>query len=64
MFPPCSFVVGIKAVMMTSFKLIYVSMAFRTVALSVPEPMAGHDQPTPPPETFGHSQASLLLLLY
>ena len=63
-FPPCSFVVGIKAVMMTSFKLIYVSMALRTVALSVPEPMAGHDQPTPPPETFGHSQASLLLLLY
>ena len=49
---------------MTSFKLIYVSMALRTVALSVPEPMAGHDQPTPPPETFGHSQASLLLLLY
>ena len=56
--------VGIKAVMMTSFKLVYVSMAPRTVVWSVLEPMAGHHQPTPLPETFGHSQASLLLLLY
>ena len=68
-FPPCSLawgqtMVGIKAVMMTSFKLVYVSMAPRTVVWSVPEPMAGHHRPTPPPETFRHSQASLLLLLY
>ena len=52
--------VGIKAVMMTSFKLVYVSMALRTVVLSVPEPMAGHHRPTPLPETFRHSQESLL----
>ena len=50
--------------MTTSFKLVYVSMAPRAVVWSVPEPMAGHHWPTPPPETFGHSQANLLLLLY
>ena len=30
-----------------------------TVTLSAPNPAAGHRQPTPPPETPGHSQASL-----
>ena len=30
-----------------------------TAALLVPDPAAGHCQPTPPPETSGHSQASL-----
>ena len=31
-----------------------------TIALSVPNLAAGHQQPTPPPETPGHSQASLV----
>ena len=31
----------------------------RTAALSGPDPAAGHRQPTPLPETPGHSQASL-----
>ena len=30
-----------------------------TVVFSAPDPTAGHCQPTPPPETPGHSQASL-----
>ena len=30
-----------------------------TATLSVPNPAAGHHQPTPPPETPGHSLASL-----
>ena len=29
-----------------------------TAALSAPDPAAGHHQPTSPPETPGHSQAS------
>ena len=31
----------------------------RTAAVSAPDPAAGHRQPTPLPETPGHSQASL-----
>ena len=31
-----------------------------TATLSAPNPAAGHHQPTPPPETFGHSWANLL----
>ena len=31
----------------------------RTAALNVPNPAAGHRQPTPPPETPGHPQARL-----
>ena len=31
----------------------------RTATLSAPNPAAGHHRPTPPPETPGHSQASL-----
>ena len=31
----------------------------RTAPLSAPDPAAGHRQPTPPPETPGHSRASL-----
>ena len=30
-----------------------------TAALSAPNPVAGHRQPTPSPETTGHSWASL-----
>ena len=30
-----------------------------TATISAPEPTTGHHQPTPPPETPGHSQASL-----
>ena len=30
-----------------------------TATLSAPNPIAGHRRPTPPPETPGHSQASL-----
>ena len=31
----------------------------RHCCIHCPDPMAGHRQPTPPPETPGHSQASL-----
>ena len=31
----------------------------RTATLSAPNPAAGHHGPTPPPETPGHSRASL-----
>ena len=30
-----------------------------TAVLSAPDPASGHHQPMPPPETSGHSQASL-----
>ena len=39
----------------TSFKRTYAI----TVAFSALDPAAGHCQPTPPPETAGHSQESL-----
>ena len=42
-------------IMATSFKRSHA----RTATLSAPNPAAGHHQPTPPPETPGHSQASL-----
>ena len=56
LFSPCSLawgqtMVGIMAVMVISFKRIY---APRTVVFSVPDCW-----PMPPPETPGHSQASL-----
>ena len=35
-----------------------------TVALSPPGPTAGHCQPTPPPETTGHSRQVWLRLLW
>ena len=34
--------IGIKAVIITSLELVYVSMAPTAVLWSVPEPMAGH----------------------
>ena len=42
-------------IMVTSFKSSHAGPAM----LSTPSPAAGHHQPTPPPETPGHSQASL-----
>ena len=45
---------GMK-IMVTSFK----RSCARTAALSAPDPAAGHHRPTPPPETPGHSWASL-----
>ena len=48
--------VGVIAVMVTSFKGTYAS----TVVFSAPDPAAVHGQLTPPPETPGHSQASLV----
>ena len=42
--------------MVTSFRRTYTS----TVVLSAPDPAAVHCQLTPPPETPGHSQASLV----
>ena len=42
-------------IMATSFKRSH----SLTAALRAPNPAAGHHQPTPPPETPGHSQASL-----
>ena len=47
--------VEVMKIMLTSFKRSNAC----TVALSAPNPAAGHHQPTPPPETPGHSRASL-----
>ena len=60
MFSPCFLISGqtmveVMKIMATSFKRSHAS----TAALSVPDPIAGHHQPTPLPETPGHSQASL-----
>ena len=51
--------VEVMKIVATSFKRSHA----HTVALSVPDPAAGHCWPTPPPETLGHSQASLGQLL-
>ena len=58
-FPPCYLTWGqtmveIMKIMATSFKRSHV----HTAALSAPNPAAGNHQPTPPPETPGHSQGS------
>ena len=42
-------------IMETSFRRSHAC----TAALSAPDPAAGHHQPTPLPETLGHSWASL-----
>ena len=47
--------VKVMKIMATSFKRSH----SLTAALRAPNPAAGHHQPTPPPETPGHSQASL-----
>ena len=47
--------VEVMKVMVTSFKRSHA----HTAALSAPDPAAGHRWPTPPPETPGHSLASL-----
>ena len=51
----CQTMVGVMVVMVTSFKRTY----DHTVEFSVPYLTAGNCQPTPLPETPGHSQASL-----
>ena len=47
--------VDIMKIMVTSFKRSHA----HTATLSAHNPAAGHHQPTPPPETPGHSWASL-----
>ena len=47
--------VEVMKIMATSFKRSHAC----TAALNAPNPTAGHHQPTPPPETPGHSRASL-----
>ena len=47
--------VEVMKIMVTSFKRTHAC----TATLSAPNPAAGHRRPTPPPETPGHSQASL-----
>ena len=47
--------VEVMKIMVTSLKRSHVC----TATLSAPNPAAGHHQPTPPPETPGHSLASL-----
>ena len=47
--------VEILKIMATSFKRSHAC----TAALSAPSPAAGHHHPMPPPETPGHSRASL-----
>ena len=59
-FPPCYLTWGqtmveVMKIMVTSFKRTHAC----TATLSAPNPAAGHRRPTPPPETPGHSQASL-----
>ena len=48
--------VGVMAVMATSFKRTYAS----AVVFRAPDPTAGHCRPMPLPETPGHAQASLV----
>ena len=57
-FPPCYLqtMVEVMKIMLTSFKR---SHEWCTATLSAPSPAAGHCQPTPLPETPGHSWASL-----
>ena len=60
LFPPCCLtwdqtMVELMKIMMTSFK----RSPACTATLSAPDPAVGHHWPTPPPETPGHSQASL-----
>ena len=47
--------VEVMKIMVTSFKRSHA----HTASLSAPNPAAGHHQPTPLPETPGHSWASL-----
>ena len=47
--------VEVMKIIGTSFKRSH----SHTAALSAPNPASGHHQPTPPPETPGHSRASL-----
>ena len=47
--------VEVMKIMVTSLKRSHVC----TATLSAPNPEAGHRQPTPPPETPGHSRTSL-----
>jgi len=47
--------VEVMKIMMTSFRRSH----GYTTTLSAPDPAAGHHRPTPPPETPGHSRASL-----
>ena len=47
--------VDVMKIVATSFKRPHAC----TATLSAPNPAAGHRQPTPPPETPGHSQANL-----
>ena len=59
-FPPCCLIWGqttveVIKIMATAFKRSHAC----TATVSVPDPAAGHHQPTPPPETAGHAQASL-----
>ena len=64
-FPPCSLTWGqtmveLMKIIVTSFKR---SHAYSAV-FSAPDPAAGHHQPSPPPGTPGHSQASWVSLLW
>ena len=59
-FPPCCLTWGqtmveVRKIMATSFNRSHAG----TAALSALDPAAGHHWPTPPPETPGHSWASL-----
>ena len=59
-FPPCCLTWGqtmveVMKIMGTSFERSHAG----TAALSAPNAVSGHFQPMPPPETPGHSQASL-----
>ena len=53
--------VGVMEIMGASFKKDFCqdAVAPRTVVFSAPDPTPGHCRPMPPPETSGHSWASL-----
>ena len=48
--------VEVMKIMAISFKMSYAC----TAVLSAPDPAAGHSSPTAPPETPGHSRASVV----
>ena len=52
---PGQIMVEVIKIMATSFRRSHA----HTATLSAPDPAAGHHQPTPLPETPGHSEASL-----
>ena len=58
-FPPCCLTWGQTMVEIKIMEASFKRSHTCTAIFSAPNPAVGHHQPTPPPETPGHSQASL-----